>query len=156
MSKHVYSTFLVALTVVASAVAQTGSSSLTGTVSDVTNQIIPGCSVTLTNEASGDQRTDTTNGQGDLVFAGVSPGTHNTWNPLNFVPRATFGGIPTSFSPAIISFNRREPLSGYHPNPTFKDRKLSTETASCPKYLATNLSSCETSENYRSRLASSR
>ncbi|HXJ39282.1 MAG TPA: hypothetical protein VNH18_08375, partial [Bryobacteraceae bacterium] len=46
---------------------------------------------------------------------------NNTWNPLNFIPKASFGGIPTSFSAAAISFDGREPLSGYDSNLTFKD-----------------------------------
>jgi hypothetical protein len=46
---------------------------------------------------------------------------NSTWNPLNFIPKASFGGIPTSFSPAVVSFDGREPLSGYDSNLTFKD-----------------------------------
>jgi Carboxypeptidase regulatory-like domain/TonB-dependent Receptor Plug Domain len=46
---------------------------------------------------------------------------NNTWNPLNFIPKATFGGIPTSFTAAGISFDGREPLSGYDLNLTATD-----------------------------------
>jgi len=76
MLKSARSSLLIALTVGVSAIAQTGSSSLTGTVVDTTNQVIPGCSVMLTNEVSGEQRTETTNALGDFVFAGVSPGIY--------------------------------------------------------------------------------
>lgn len=66
----------VSLTVAVSAMAQTGSSSVTGTVADTTNRVIPGSSITLINEASGDQRSEITNQTGDFVFAGVNPGTY--------------------------------------------------------------------------------
>ena len=46
---------------------------------------------------------------------------NNSWNPLNFIPKATFGGIPTSFSAAAISFDGREPLSGFDTNFTGTD-----------------------------------
>src|SRR5258708_4982221 len=70
------STIFLALTVAFSAIAQTGSSSVVGTVADSTNRVILGSSVTLINEASGEQRTDTTNQVGDFVFASVNPGTY--------------------------------------------------------------------------------
>jgi len=70
------STIFLALAVTFSAIAQTGSSSVVGTVADTTNRVIPGSSVTLINEASGEQRTDTTNQVGDFVFASVNPGTY--------------------------------------------------------------------------------
>jgi hypothetical protein len=44
-----------------------------------------------------------------------------TWNPYNYVPQASFGGIPTSFSAAAVSFDGREPLSGFDSNLTGKD-----------------------------------
>ena len=76
MFRSFCATIFVSLAVVVSAMAQTGSSSVTGTVADTTNRVVPGSSVTLINEASGDQRSDTTNQTGDFVFAGVNPGTY--------------------------------------------------------------------------------
>src|SRR5260370_863826 len=64
------------LAVAVSAVAQTGSSSVVGTVADITNRVVPGSSITLINEASGDQRSEITNQTGDFVFASVNPGTY--------------------------------------------------------------------------------
>jgi len=46
---------------------------------------------------------------------------NNKWNPLNFIPQATWGGIPTSFTAASISFDGREPLTGYDTNLTATD-----------------------------------
>jgi hypothetical protein len=56
--------------------AQTGSSSVVGTAADTTNRVIPGSSITLINEASGDQRSESTNQTGDFVFASVNPGIY--------------------------------------------------------------------------------
>jgi hypothetical protein len=55
---------------------------------------------------------------------------NSTWNPLNWIPKATFGGIPTAFPPSVpagltngahISFDGREPLTGYDTNVTGTD-----------------------------------
>jgi hypothetical protein len=51
-------TIFVSLAVAGSAMAQTGSSSVVGTVADSTNRVVPGSSITLINEASGDQRSE--------------------------------------------------------------------------------------------------
>ena len=69
-------TIFVSLAVAVYAMAQTGSSSVVGTVADTTNRVIPGSSITLINEASGDQRSEITNKTGDFVFASVNPGTY--------------------------------------------------------------------------------
>jgi Carboxypeptidase regulatory-like domain len=49
---------------------------LTGTVSDPTSAVVPGASVTLTNVASGDQRTTVTNGDGFFSINAVQPGDY--------------------------------------------------------------------------------
>ncbi|HEY2015707.1 MAG TPA: carboxypeptidase-like regulatory domain-containing protein, partial [Bryobacteraceae bacterium] len=46
---------------------------------------------------------------------------NSTWNPLNFVPQATYGGIPTGFTAAASTFDGREPLTGYDANITASD-----------------------------------
>ena len=43
---------------------------------------------------------------------------NNRWNPLNFIPKMSFGGIPTSFSAAAVTYDGREPLSGWDTNIT--------------------------------------
>ena len=43
---------------------------------------------------------------------------NNTWNPLNFIPKLTFGGIPTAYSAAAVTYDGREPLSGWDTNIT--------------------------------------
>lgn len=56
--------------------AQSSSATLSGTVLDATGAIIPGATVTLKNQASGDVRKGVTNGDGFFNFAAVPPGTY--------------------------------------------------------------------------------
>jgi Carboxypeptidase regulatory-like domain len=74
--KTLRSTMAIALMLATSAAAQTGSSSVAGTVADSTNRVIPAASVTLANENSGDQRTAVANDLGEFVFPAVAPGTY--------------------------------------------------------------------------------
>ena len=53
---------------------QTGS--ISGTVRDTSDALVPGATVTLTNEASKATRTDTSNGQGFFSFLAVQPATY--------------------------------------------------------------------------------
>ena len=57
--------------------ATLGSSSASGTVSDTTGAVIPGASVTLTDEARGLAREAETNAVGLYVFPDVPPGIYN-------------------------------------------------------------------------------
>src|SRR5467141_1557397 len=70
------------------ALAQPTSATLTGTVFDASGAVVSDAAVTLKNEASGDLRTTTSNGEGYFSFAAVPPGTYsvivekdgfNTW-----------------------------------------------------------------------------
>src|SRR5882762_5011894 len=60
-----------------SALAQTTSATLTGTVFDASGAVVSDAAVTLKNEASGDLRTTTSNGDGYFTFAAVPPGTYS-------------------------------------------------------------------------------
>jgi carboxypeptidase family protein len=57
--------------------AQTSSATLDGTVLDSSNAVVPGATVTLKNEASGDQRSNVSNGEGFFNFAAVQPGSYS-------------------------------------------------------------------------------
>src|SRR5262245_3143030 len=50
-------------------IAQTLTGQLSGTVVDSSDAVLPGATVTLVNELSGDQRTTVTNEAGNFVFA---------------------------------------------------------------------------------------
>jgi hypothetical protein len=58
------------------AAAQVTTASLAGTVMDNSGAIVPGANVTLKNEASGDVRRTTANGDAYFTFAAVPPGTY--------------------------------------------------------------------------------
>ena len=88
MLKNLCLSILAALAATLSAIAQTGSSAVVGTVADTTNRVIPGSSVTLINEASGDQRSESTNQTGDFVFAGVNPGTYYVESAESWFPHS--------------------------------------------------------------------
>ena len=75
-----------------SAIAQTLTGSLSGTVVDTSEGVLPGATVTLMNELSGDQRTTVTNATGNFVFAAVQAGTYTIKVDLSgFQPVETKG-----------------------------------------------------------------
>jgi hypothetical protein len=57
--------------------AQSSSATLDGTVLDASGAVVPGATVILKNQASGDQRNAISNGQGFFNFAAVPPGTYS-------------------------------------------------------------------------------
>lgn len=58
------------------AFAQTGSSSLRGTVTDLQGRAVSGANVTLANEQKSFSRSQTTNESGNYVFTAIPPGTY--------------------------------------------------------------------------------
>ena len=65
-----------ALLVAAYASAQTFQGGVRGAVRDADGGVLPGTTVTLTNEETGVTRTTVTNARGEYVFSGVAPGTY--------------------------------------------------------------------------------
>src|SRR6266699_339298 len=59
------------------ALAQTTTATLTGTVFDASGAVVADAAVSLKNQASGDLRTTTSNGEGYFTFAAVPPGTYS-------------------------------------------------------------------------------
>ena len=68
---------LSAVIVPAPAVAQSLTGQLSGTVVDSSDAVLPGVTITLVNELSGDQRTTVSNDAGNFVFAAVRGGTYS-------------------------------------------------------------------------------
>src|SRR5437016_1604513 len=77
-----------------SALAQTTTATLTGTVFDVSGAVVADAAVILKNDASGDLRSTVSNGEGYFTFAAVPPGTYSitvekagfkTWEANSFV-----------------------------------------------------------------------
>ncbi|MFL6437456.1 MAG: carboxypeptidase-like regulatory domain-containing protein [Terriglobales bacterium] len=62
---------------VSAANAQTTTATLTGTVADVSGAVVPGATVNLRNESSGDLRKTVSNGSGYFTFAAVPPGSYD-------------------------------------------------------------------------------
>ena len=56
--------------------AQSGTSSLTGRVTDPQQAVLPGATVTLTNTATGTSRTSVTNESGLYAFSALPPGLY--------------------------------------------------------------------------------
>src|SRR6476659_8963910 len=56
--------------------AQTITGSISGAVMDSTGGMIPGATVTLTSEKTGQARSSTSNGEGRFNFAALQPGTY--------------------------------------------------------------------------------
>src|SRR2546429_1011589 len=59
------------------ALAQTATATLTGTVFDVSGAVVADAAVILKNDASGDLRSTVSNGEGYFTFAAVPPGTYS-------------------------------------------------------------------------------
>jgi hypothetical protein len=56
--------------------AQSSMGSIEGTVYDTSSALVPGATIILKNQASGDQRTDLSNSEGFFNFAAVPPGVY--------------------------------------------------------------------------------
>ena len=62
---------------VGNAFSQSGTSRITGTVTDQTGAAVPGATVTITNPATGFTKSATTNDDGDFSFPGIPPARYN-------------------------------------------------------------------------------
>ena len=71
-----------AVSVTPAAAQDTGT--VSGTVVDNSSQVVPGASVTLTNEATGDIRTTTSGDRGVFTFRAVPPGSYTVKIDANF------------------------------------------------------------------------
>ncbi|MEZ5345427.1 MAG: TonB-dependent receptor [Pyrinomonadaceae bacterium] len=74
--KLLLSAFVIALATVISAFAQSGTSSISGVVTDQTGAAVPGATVTISNTATGFTRNTTTSNDGSYSFPGIPPATY--------------------------------------------------------------------------------
>src|SRR5512142_2196943 len=74
--RHAFFALVSTLAVVFAAFGQTTTATLTGTVSDASGAVIPGASVILTNDQSGDVRRTVTNGEGYYSLSPIPPGAY--------------------------------------------------------------------------------
>ena len=83
---------LLTMAVTSEAPAQTYQGGLRGVVRDTSDAILPGSSVTLTNEVTSVAHTMVTNERGEYVFASLSPGTYSLNVDLSgFAPYTSSG-----------------------------------------------------------------
>jgi hypothetical protein len=68
--------FSVLLLASANAFAQSNAGALSGSVVDASSQVVPGATVTITNETTGEVRTGVTNDVGDYGFSALQPGPY--------------------------------------------------------------------------------
>jgi hypothetical protein len=69
-------TMLLATFVAVNVSAQTVTGSLSGTIVDGSNNVVPGADVTVTSESTGEERRTVTSDVGDFAFAGLAPGPY--------------------------------------------------------------------------------
>jgi len=67
---------LVSLMLASSAFAQTTSGSMSGTVVDAQDQVVPGADIVITNEQTQEQRRTVTNATGTFAFQALQPGPY--------------------------------------------------------------------------------
>ena len=72
----ILTTLVFATMLVGNAFAQSGTSTVRGSVSDQTGAAVPGATVTISNPATGFSRSTTTNNNGTYQFPGVPPATY--------------------------------------------------------------------------------
>ncbi|MGD9630500.1 MAG: carboxypeptidase regulatory-like domain-containing protein [Pyrinomonadaceae bacterium] len=75
LSKSIAAMFVLAVVSV-TALSQAGTSSISGAVRDNNGAVVPGATVTLSNPATGFERTTITNDEGVYTFAAVQPATY--------------------------------------------------------------------------------
>src|SRR4051794_21103638 len=78
MTRRLLSYIGLVLAMAATTFAQQGSTgAITGTVADPSGQVVPGATVKLTSEQSGEERSATTNEVGDFAFLALQPGPYS-------------------------------------------------------------------------------
>lgn len=75
------------------AVAQTGSSSLRGIVTDLEGRAVAGANVVLTNDAKNFTRTQVTNDSGNYTFTSIPPGTYRIEVEAKGFKKASVSGV---------------------------------------------------------------
>jgi Carboxypeptidase regulatory-like domain/TonB dependent receptor len=84
--------------------AQQATTSLDGVVTDPVGNVVPGATVTITRQATGQMQTTTTNQRGEYQFSQLSPGTWTvTVGAAGFANQSTVSNLLVS-EPATISF----------------------------------------------------
>ena len=92
LRSKVFLAVAVMVMLVGSALAQSGTSSISGVVSDQSGAVVPGAKVTINNLATGFKRNVTTKNDGSYSFPGIPPATYQlTVEASNFKKAITSG-----------------------------------------------------------------
>ena len=89
----VFFTTLFILTVAGALFAQSGTSSISGTVTDGQGNAVPGATVTLISAAQNTQRTTTTDNNGTYTFTAVSPGVYTLETTAGNFKKSSITGV---------------------------------------------------------------
>jgi hypothetical protein len=77
------------------------SSTINGRVLDQADAVLPGVTVTVTNQATGVVRTTVTNGEGVYFMPGLDPGTYNVATDLPGFAAGSRNGVPLALNATI-------------------------------------------------------
>ena len=111
----VFSAFALALLTASFAYAQTGSSSLRGTITDTQGRAVAGAQVTITNEQKNFSRTQTTNDDGAYTFTSIPPGTYRLEVQATGFKKAQVSEVLAQID-TPGTFDVQMEVSGYHHN----------------------------------------
>jgi hypothetical protein len=108
VKKHLWAAISIAAMVASfflpAARAQQATTSLDGVVTDPAGSVVPGATVTITRQATGQVQATTTNARGEYQFSQLSPGTWTvTVSAGGFATQSQAGNLLVS-EPATISF----------------------------------------------------
>ena len=98
LRKNLLTLWLVALVAASPAFAQGTTSRLLGVVTDQTGAVVPGATVTLTNEATGVSFTTVTTGAGTYTFEAIQVGTYTVAVELQGFKKFVARGNPINIS----------------------------------------------------------
>jgi Carboxypeptidase regulatory-like domain/TonB-dependent Receptor Plug Domain len=137
--RRAVATALLALAVTAPAAAQSVSGSVAGTIVDQTRQVVPGATVTLINEQTGDSRATTSGETGAFVFSAVQPGTYTL--------RVELSGFATyELRNTVVPANEQVPVGALQLNVgTISETVTATSTGSIVQTLSSERSALITS-----------
>ena len=123
--------FLPALT------AQQATTSLNGEVTDPSGNVVPGASVTITRQATGQVLKTTTNARGEYQFSQLTPGTWTvTASASGFADQSKVGNLLVS-EPATISFKMTLGAVSQTVNVTAETETLNTSDATLGTAIGT-------------------
>ncbi|HTV16335.1 MAG TPA: carboxypeptidase-like regulatory domain-containing protein [Acidobacteriaceae bacterium] len=117
--------------------AQQATTALSGVVTDSSGSVVPGASVTITRQATGQVLNTTTNGRGEYQFAQLNPGTWTvTASAKGFANQSKVGNLLVS-EPAAIDFRMSVKAASETVNVSSEAQTLNTSDATLGNALDT-------------------